>query len=411
MSFLRPTLFCAAIATLAVAGADAHADTVAKRAIRMHEAPGHVVGGFKVKTTLNVATGTNDNIYATTTNEKSGTLYRVNPELEISKRSDKFRSKLTAGTSVENYFDKANQYVHNPYVSIDAGYRITPATSLTGGAGFAVRHDERGDPNSLSNSVKPLEYHSARAELGLAHRMGDWRFKLGSKAETLDFINGYSSTGAVVDNDARDRLELTHTGQIGYRYDNQLTPFIRTTVTQRDYTRKAPTNRTNVGTQVDVGTAFRLLPAVMGEAYVGSLHRNYTTSSFSDTNALDFGGNVAWNIGSDTTLTGAVRRSIEETTIAASSGFVQTASDVGVEHALSPDWIVTGGLGHRYNKYRGTTFPQRKDIAYIAKVGTTYYVDQNLSVGADYGYRKRDSNVNGSDYGRNTVMLRASYSY
>lgn len=396
--------------TLALAAGTTHAEGIAKRLERSHEAKGITTAqGIVVKPKVTVGVSHQDNLYATGVNQKSDLAISVKPEVAVEKRTAQYKLKANAGLGFEDYKNYTGLDTREPFVGAEGSYRLNNTTRFSAKAGFAVEHESRGDPDFVSSVVKPTQYTTAKASVGGYHRIGRVRAMANLETKSLNYKNGYTATGALVDSDARDRTENTQIGQLSYKINSRFSPFVRVALNQRTYSRQVPTNRDSNGQTFDAGLMFRK-GTVMGEAYVGKMYRNYS-GTYRDVTEPNFGGNVSWNVTPETTLTANLKRSFEETTRTGSSAFVQTSAILGAEHALNNDWLLDGYVGTYANEYKGTAASQRDDDIDVAGVGTTYYLNRFVSLGADYSYLKRQSNIAGADYGSSVVAAKATVAY
>lgn len=399
-----------ALLALAITAGTTHAEGIAKRLERSHEARGITTKhGVVVKPKITVGIANHDNLYATGVNQKSDMAVSMKPEVEAEYRTAQYKLKANAGVGWEDYKNYTGQDTREPFVGVEGAYRLNPTTRFSAKAGFAVEHESRGNPDFVSSVVKPTQYTTAQARVGGYHRIGRVRAMGSLETKSLNFKNGYTSTGALVDSDARDRTENTQVAQLSYKINSRFSPFVRMALNQRTYSRQVPTNRDSNGQTFDAGLMFRK-GTVMGEAYVGKMYRNYS-GTYRDVTEPNFGGNVSWNVTPETTLTASLKRSFEETTRTGSSAFVQTAAVLGAQHALSNDWLLDGYVGTYANEYKGSAASQRDDDIEVVGAGTKYYLNRFVALGADYSYLQRQSNIAGADYGSSIIAAKATLAY
>lgn len=393
---------------------DARVVPVAERVANNNQNLGVRAGGFVVVPKVDLEETYNDNIYATTNNTESDFITTVRPE--VAARSNWSRHALNAKVNAEwnKYADNSREDHTNYFAGVDGRVDVLKETSIGGGVAFARDHEDRGNPNSLGASTEPTQVDIATGRIGAYRGLGRFNARVDSEVKDMDYKNGFTNGGGLVDNNLRDRTEYTQTARVGYKATPGTELFVRGSLDNRVYDRKGTTanvNRSSRGDKVVGGVAVEVTGKTKAEAYAGYMHRDYTDVTRKDVSDVTYGGKLTWNPTQLTTVTGSVDRDVEETVTAASSSYVNTAYRVGVQHALTRSLVATGGLGYANNDYKGFAANQRDDDMISADAGVKYYLNRFLSAGVKYSYFDRDSNVAGGDYDRNRVMLTLTGNY
>mgnify|MGYP003673920477 FL=1 len=115
------------------------------------------------------------------------------------------------------------------------------------------------------------------------------------------------------------------------------------------------------------------------------------------------GLDLTWNVTPLTTVIGGFTREVSETTLAAASGTLKTEYKVSVDHELLRNLILSARAAMSTEEFEGIA---REDDYLNAGIGAKYMLNRNFSLVLDYDYEERDSNVAGSDYETNKILLR-----
>lgn len=409
-------LFGASVLALVASAATAQTKVIsaAEKVARDNAPMGVRAGGFLIVPKVDVDGEYNDNIYATQTNETSDFITTIRPEVAVKSNWSRHAVNALARVETKKYADKSSEDQDNYLAALDGRADVMRDTSIGGGVAFARDHDERGNPNNVASGVEPTEFETTTGRVGLYRGLGKANARFDSEARNIDYKNGRTSAGALVDNNLRDRNEYAQTLRFGYKYTPEVEAFVKGTMDNRVYDRKgtaANRLRSNQGQTYTAGAAFDMTGKTKGEVYAGVAERNYVDNGFKDISEPTFGGKVTWNFSELTTLKAAIDRGIEETTLGASSGYVGTAYTAGVEHALMRNVVLRANAGMTNNEYKGFAANQREDDIVSAGVGADYWINRCFKAALDYGYTDRDSNVTNSDYSRNTVMVRLTATY
>lgn len=408
----------AGIAAVAFAGAvqaeGGRVVPVSERVASENQNLGVRAGGFIIVPKVDLEETYNDNIYATTNNTESDFVTTVRPE--VAAKSQWSRHALNAKVNAEwnKYADNSREDNTNYMAAVDGRVDVMKETSIGGGVAFSREHEDRGNPNSIGASTEPTQVDVAVARAGIYRGLGRVNARLDTEVKDLDYKDGFTNTGGLVNNSLRDRTEYTQSARIGYKATPGTEIFLRGSTDARVYDNKGTTanvNRSSRGNKAVAGVDVEVTGKTKAEAYVGWMNRDYTDTTRKDVDDVTYGGKLTWNASELTTVTGSVDRDVEETVLAGSSSYVNTAYKVGVEHALTRSFVATGGLGYANNDYKGFAANQRDDDIVTADAGVKYYLNRFLSAGVKYRYLNRDSNVVGGDYDRNTVMVNLTGNY
>ena len=106
---------------------------------------------------------------------------------------------------------------------------------------------------------------------------------------------------------------------------------------------------------------------------------------------------LTWKPLTGTTVRGFIDRSIEETTLVGSSGYLRSAIGGSIEQEVRPDLYMNGHFYYSENDYSGV---DRIDHVSDAGLGLKYYFVSNLYVSADYAFIHRISDEASADFMR-----------
>ena len=371
-------------------------------------------GGFYIAPKITAEETYNDNVYATQNNQKNDFITTVRPEVAARSNWSRHALNARAGAEWNKYANHDGEDNTNYLGAVDGRLDVMKDTYIGGGASAQRLHEDRGDPNSLGSSAKPTAYNLNTVNIGAYRGLGRFNARIDSDVKNYDFKNGYSTTGGFLNNGLRDRNEWTQSARVGYKATPGTEVFVKGNVDSRAYDAKgsaANVNRSSHGNSVVGGVEIDLTGKTKAEAHAGYMHRNYTDATRKDITEPTYGGKLTWNASDLTTVTAAVDTTIEETVVAGSSAYVNRSFNVGVEHALARNVVLNGDLGYANNDYKGFAAGQRNDDIYSVNAGAKYYLNRNLAAGLGYRFRDRQSNVAGSDYDRNAIMLSLTGTY
>ena len=182
------------------------------------------------------------------------------------------------------------------------------------------------------------------------------------------------SSGGLINNEDRNRKQYEVGARLGYRVTNQVQPFVQGYWVSRDYVSTFDDfgfQRSSSGYRAALGVSATLSSALKGEIYGGIMRHRYDDVRFADVTTPDFGGRLTWRPGGGTSLRASVDRSIEETTLLGSAGYIRTALGASVEQEVRPDLYLNGHLYYSQNDYLDV---ERLDHVTDAGLGFKYFL-------------------------------------
>lgn len=364
-------------------------------------------GSFLLFPYLNVAETYNSNVYATTSNEKSDFVTYIRPSVELQSNWNTDALTFQANGDIREYASQSSEDNSNFSAFLNGRKDVERGLYLIGSASYQLLHEDRTDPNAITNAKEPIEYELATGGIGFVHETGRIGFRIEGTINDYSYQNGVFASGAPVIETDRNRIEYTGTVRVSYELVPGYNAFVQGSGNDRSYQDKFDQGgyqRSSSGYVVDVGTAFALGPTLNGEVYVGYLNQSYDDSRLSSPSVPTFGASLLWNVTQLTSIRGTVARTVEETIIAPASSYLQTQVSLGVEHELLRNVLLSGKFTYALQDYQGGG---RSDDYYEADAQVRYMLTRNLSTGLDINYSTRSSNsvgvAEGANYDRTLV--------
>lgn len=367
-----------------------------------YDAVGVRAGSFLIYPEAVVRETYNNNIYATENNTTDDWITVIRPEVKAESDWNNHALNFNAFAAGGIYADHSDEDYFDYGIGGDGRLDITRAANLFGGASFKHLHEDRGSPNAV-NGVEPTEFNDIQANAGATYKPN----RLGVTAEgswrQLDFDDVNTSTGAVINNDDRDRNVYRERLRVGYDVQPGYTAFVQGSLNQRDYDITPDDNgfnRNSDGWRTDVGMEIRLTDVLDAEVYGGYFEQDYDDPRFSDLSDWDAGGRLLWAPTPLTTVRASLAREVAETVTAGASSFVATIALLGVDYELRRNVIIGAEGGFTNNDYQDIT---REDDIWRIGVSGTYLINRNFFAGARAHYTDRDSSVANQSYDQFTV--------
>jgi len=377
-------------------------------------------GSFLVFPEVTLAATYDDNIYAERPDGalhsylSEDVIYTLSPSIALKSKWARHALNFDAGGDFDRYQQHDSENVNDYWLGFDGRYDITPSTNIFGGARHSRDHEDRSTPGSNLSQIKPTLYDHDEAHLGVAHAFGAFRLRAGGTYDRYNYQNGTLASGATVNNDYRDHNLSSLGVRLGYVLSPQYEVFGQVASDTRRYDNLIPGqsfNRDSDGYRAAAGLKFTLRPQrVAGEAFAGVMQQNFDYSGFSDVRKPYFGALVAWKPTSQTTATGFIDRSLEETVVYDGGVYASSSTDTTygfeVERRLTSKLSANGRAAYTRSEFNDFT---RLDKIIDAGAGLRYYVMPTVYLGADLRIIDRASSYLNAQYSRNQVLVSVGY--
>lgn len=380
-------------------------DTVMGRKRPDYDPVGVRLGGFFLYPDLSVQESYNSNVFATNSNEKSDFITSIEPTLDLRSNWNNHALNVHADSRVVRYWDYDDENFTDYTLSADGRLDVLRDFRLLAGVGYQVRHEPRSSPDN-QGGTEPTEYSVMGGNIGAEKDFNRLSLRWDGKAEQYRYDNVRNSSGSLIDQSGRDRDQYETGLRAGYEVGPLRQLYVMGTYNTREYDKlTSGFNRDSDGYLTAVGAQYDLTGIIFLDAYVGYRKQDYDDRRLNEMDGWASGVKVTWNVTRLTTVTGTLDRDIEETTLANSAGYFQTRAELRADHELLRNLILTGSVGYQNDAFEGIT---RDDDYYLAGLGAKYLINRNFSLSGGYSFRTRESNLPGSDFDENVVMLRLS---
>ena len=358
-----------------------------------YEATGQKAGGFTLYPRVTVDFEHNDNIYASATGKVDDNIWRVKPELAV--RSDWSRHALGffAGGNIIRYSDNGTEDAEEYTLSANGRVDIARGSNITGSVQTQHLVEPRTNPTSPSAAAEPVEYDLNQGSIVLTKEFN--RLRLIGRVEDKDF--NYDDVRrtvplagvATIDQDFRDRNELTYGGKAEYAVSPDTALYVSALGNKKDYDdNTVATDRTSDGYVLGVGANFDVSELVRGDVQVGYMKQSYDNPLFTDIDGFSALGRLEWFPTQLTTVGLNGSRSIEESTAVGSQGYISNNIGASIDHELLRNVLLSAAYTHGKDNYKGVDRDDKRDNF---SATATYLLNRRVGLFLTYNYLKQES--------------------
>lgn len=409
-------LFCAEVA---VAQENAGSNFARNRNVSVRERPkpgyeaiGHRAGSFMVYPRVDAGVTFDDNIFATSTNEQSDTIWLVEPRVDIVSNWNRHQLNATARARFLEHSDWTTESRTDYGVAANGRLDVNRQTEVRGRIGYERLTEPRSAIEAFQNINEPIEYSRENYEVGASKEFN--RLRINGTAEWNRYQFEDAQRGAVVvPQDYRDRTTRTLTGRVDYAVSPDTFLFLHAAANQREYETASPVfgNRDSEGYDVAVGGDFDLTNLVRGHLRVGYVEQNFDDESrFGSFSGVSVAGDVDYFLTQLTTVTFRAGRNFQDSGLVNSAGYASTTAGVEVDHELLRNVILNARLDYEQAEHEGI---DRSDDRLNFSIGGTYLLNRALGLTASYShFNQESSGLNrGFDFTINRVQVLLTLQY
>ena len=366
--------------------------TVLSRLRPLYQEPGIRLGGITLTPRLDESIGFDSNVNGVNNGPSSGFI-QTSPS--ISATSDWTRNRLGFQFGLDNYsyLGIGNQNYTNVNVGVGGGITIG-RSDLSIGYTHLEQHERGTDIGSVASST-PVAYNVDAVRSDYSLESGRFTFLPNIDVRRYQFSNA-TVQGINVSESYRDRE--VYTGGVTTRYElsqqRGLLLVVEGTTSQFDRTQPGIPIPNSATALVLAGIDYQASGPWRYRLLAGGEFRQYQSPIYGNHTAPVLQADVIWTPTGLTTVTGFVRREIEDPQSEVTSGYNYTTVSLTVDHELKRNILLQGRgsfqAGDFFNGGGSST-------AYTGGGGVSWLVNPRLRLSADYDFT-RQIGSNGSAF-------------
>lgn len=364
------------------------------------------LSSFQLFPALNVASYYDSNIYTRQVANNDDIVWKIDPSLTAASNWGRHAIAFTGLADINQFTNSTTENFTSGLAQLEGRYDIAAQTWVAGNANYQRVTEPRSSTSVVGTAAEPTQYDVYSLGADAYRGVGALKATLGYDFNYRDYDPVALVGGGTASQNARNRTDHKVKGRVDYEVTQNLKPFVRGAFDWMDYT--SASVRSSEGYGADVGAKMDFGGVTTAEAYVGYVGRNYYNLPSSGVNAVNFGGDVLWNVTELTSIEGEVSRQINETTFGGAKAYVTTGGSLTATHELTRSLIVEGNASFTNNDYKGIS---RSDDVYGVGAGARYFINRNFYSDLTYDFSKRTSNVPDSGFDRHTALVRFGAQY
>ena len=376
-----------------------------------YQAMGIHAGGFMVYPSMAVSATYDDNIYALPagfpiptglSGPRGDEIYTIAPQVNF--KSTWSRDSLAgyARVSQDIYGDHSNEDATQYGAGLSGRVDLGSTTTVSAGVDYGHYTSPRGAATT-GVTVKRVQFDFTALNAEIAHEFNRVRISGRYDHQIYGYQNGESVSGGVVQETLFNHTVDIGTGKAEYAISPDTALFVEAAFNQRRYSDSPIFNQDSHGYDFGGGVNFDISHLIRGEIQVGYLDQTYHANS-GDVKGLSTRTKVQWFPSELTTATLTVLRTVNDSLIIGSAGYLSTTATAQVDHELLRNVIISGNILSAEDQYQGLS---RTDDRWGGGVTANWLLNRHIGLTLGYAYTDVDSTGanRGSSFKDNRVSI------
>jgi len=360
-----------------------------------YEAVGVHAGGFTFFPSMTLAATYDDNVYALPGNlaipdglksPRGDIIYTITPQVDF--KSTWSRDSLAGYVRLSQDIYELHPNEDGTQYSAGLSGRLDHGTDTSISAGVDYGHyvTPRGAATS-GFTLKRFQFDFTAENVEIGREFNRLRLSARYDHQNFSYQNGESFSGAVIEETPFDHTVDFGSGKAEYAISPDTAVFLEGVYNWRNYNYSPIFDQNSQGYDISGGANFDFSHLIRGEIAIGYLDQTYHVN-FGDISGLSTRTKIQWFPSELTTATLTILRTVNDSLIIGSPGYLETDAKIQVEHELRRNVILMGNVLTAEDQYKGIT---RTDSRWGAGLSATWLLTRNVGLTAGYAYTNVDS--------------------
>ena len=356
--------------------------SVADRDHPEYDALGIPLGAFTAYPSLFLGAGYLSNVFGTKTDKVGDGYFDIDPQLTVVSDWGRNAIGATVGTNARVFATQSTENEDGWHVQLDGRYDISHDDTLNAGFTAAKLYEERDSGFYPVGAAAPLGYVDTDTFVRGIHKTGVISLAVSADYHTFDFDNVAAIGGGVLQEGFNSHNDYRLTGRGEYALTPDTALFAEVSHQHNTYTDIAANGGQDLNGDENrflFGGNFDLTHLVRGSVGLGYVQRSYDDQAFQGVSGVAVDAHVQYFPTTLVTLSGSVRRTVEDSVDFDNAGFIATVSEVRADYELLRNLLLNAEVDYENDAYR--TVDRTDDITTIG-AGATYNLTRNVGIGA-----------------------------
>jgi hypothetical protein len=357
-------------------------------------APNIPLGSFRLAPSVELSSLYDDNIFGTQNDRVADGLLRIQPEAQLQSQWSRNSLNIDAKGTIDQYLHRSTEDVADYSITGRGIFELDHATMLTTAIRAESDHQSRLSQDIFSQTVKPIYYTEQSGAVALTHDFDKLRLSATGRVARFDYRDGTLADGSVSDQQPSDNMSY----RVGVRASYAQTPSIAWFYSASYNIRRfrvgsiETPKRDSQGFELLAGVSFEPTALIRGSIGIGYTQQRFRLPFYTNIGGVAFNATVQYFPTQLMTITFRGNRSVLDSGIPGSGGYLSTQGSVQIDHEWLRQLILSASVGYQNNRFNNL---DRTDDRISAQASATYRINRYASL--KLGYARLDQSSHGTD--------------
>ena len=357
-------------------------------------APDIPLGSFRLAPSIGMTGIYDDNIFGTQNDRVADTFLRIQPEAQLQSQWSRNSLSVDAKGTIDQYLHSSTENAADYSVTTRGVFDLDQATTLSTAVRAESDHQSRLSQDIFAQTVKPIYYTEQSGAMVLTHDFDKLRLSATGRVARFDFRDGRLADGSISDQQPSDNMSYRVGMRASYAQTPSLAWFVSASYNIRRYrvgTIETP-KRDSQGYQLLAGVSFEPAALIRGSVGIGYIQQRFRLPFYTNIGGVDFDATIQFFPTQLTTVTLKGDRSVLDSGIPGSGGYLSTEGSIQIDHEWLRQLILSVSAGYQNNRFNNL---DRTDDRISAEASATYRINRYASLKLDYA--RLDQSSHGTD--------------
>jgi len=357
-------------------------------------APDIPLGSFRLAPSIGMTGIYDDNIFGTQNDRVADTFLRIQPEAQLQSQWSRNSLSVDAKGTIDQYLHRSTEDAADYSVTTRGVFDLDQATTLSTAVRAESDHQSRLSQDIFAQTVKPIYYTEQSGAMVLTHDFDKLRLSATGRVARFDFRDGRLADGSISDQQPSDNMSYRVGMRASYAQTPSLAWFVSASYNIRRYrvgTIETP-KRDSQGYQLLAGVSFEPAALIRGSVGIGYIQQRFRLPFYTNIGGVDFDATIQFFPTQLTTVTLKGDRSVLDSGIPGSGGYLSTEGSIQIDHEWLRQLILSVSAGYQNNRFNNL---DRTDDRISAEASATYRINRYASLKLDYA--RLDQSSHGTD--------------
>lgn len=348
-------------------------------------------GGFLLLPVVKSAFGYTDNVYGSTSGTKGDGYEALSASASAVSQWSRHSLELDAGVGLKRFMSQSTRNETAYSVQSVGRYDLgSHGDSIVATGSFSRGFEAQYSGAFPNNAAGTVGYYKAESLLRGSFSLNRLRAVVSGKFANLDYQNTVSLTGAVIDQQYRDRIEYGPAVRLEYRLPADASIFGEFSYGIADYKVVPLTQpaRSNNSKRLIAGANFKFSPLVRVLVGAGYEQRDYDSPAYPKLRGAVADARIEWLPTEMTTFNLQASRRMQDAIFPGAPGYFSNVVRIRVDHELLRNVILFGEGSVERDVYVATT---RRDRVTQLTAGADYALNRKFRLQPSMRYTRRKS--------------------